>query len=120
MFIIIITIYFKNVEFLQRYARVGSMPQGKQPTFSDTLQELTQPLMNQSPSDNCPFMGMGMVKSFGDWMAVDASISRGLWKRCWDLEPSSAVEFPLSSSLYRIIFHMLNMKQIRYAVNIGG
>ena len=35
------------------------VPQGKQPTFSDTLQELTQPLVDQSPSGSCLTMGIG-------------------------------------------------------------
>ena len=30
---------------------------GKQPAFDDTLQELTQPLVDQSPSGSCLSMG---------------------------------------------------------------
>ena len=58
MLIIIITIiYFENVGSLPRWAEAGRSPQGKQVTFDDTFQELTPPLVDQSPSGSCLSMG---------------------------------------------------------------
>ena len=57
--IIIITIYFQ--------ARVDCLPQDEQPTLGDTLQELTGPLLDQSPSGSCPSMVLEQV--LGDQMS---------------------------------------------------
>ena len=50
--IVIITIHFKDVSFLPQLARVECLPQGKHTTFGDFFLELTQPLLDQSPSGN--------------------------------------------------------------------
>ena len=58
---------------------MGRLPLGKQPTFGDTLQELTWPLVNQSPSSSCLSVGIG------DWMPfrqsdADQGEDGGIWK----------------------------------------
>ena len=87
--IIITTFYLENISFLPRWARVGRSPQGQQLTFGDTSQELTQPLVDQSPSGSHLFMDIGA--SFWWLLPFVASTSCGLGKRRWNLKTSSAV-----------------------------
>ena len=63
---------------------MGRLPLGKQPTFGDTLQELTWPLVDQSPSGSCLSVGIGAF----------SSIRCGSGRRWWNLETSlGVVEF---------------------------
>ena len=67
--------------FFQDITRIGRLPQGKQPTFSDTLLHLSWLLVDQSSSGSCLSMGIGA--SFWWPFFASRSISCRLGKRCW-------------------------------------
>ena len=54
-------IHFENTNYRPHRVGIGCLPQGKKPSFGDTLQELTWPLEDQSP--------LGCCSSVGFWRA---------------------------------------------------
>ena len=89
--LIIIIIYFEKTSAFF-HAKVGRLPQEKQPIFGDTLKVLTRPLADQSPSGSCLSMGIGA--NFGDQISGIKQL-RIREEMLENLATSSAViEFP--------------------------
>ena len=57
--VIIIVFYFGNVAFFHAMLGLDIWPKVYNQTSGDTLQDLTRPLMEQSPTASYPIMGIG-------------------------------------------------------------
>ena len=66
--IIIIVFYFENVTFFHAKLGSGVFPRVDNQTSGNTLQDLTRPLVEKSPSASYPPMGIGA--SFWWWDAL--------------------------------------------------
>ena len=88
--------FFHTKLGLYVFPRVVCLPQGKQPTFGNTLHKLTLPLLDQSPSGSCLFMGIGVGFWWPDALLGVVQLRiRGETLGFGNLFSSIVVEFPI-------------------------